>query len=186
MLIPINTEKDSSLALSIVKSAEGYSVVPCSIVNGYGMAHLPSYMAGMEKFTTEMGTIVDPIVVFDHYDKEVKGDNLEKCLDKVMRLLGSFNDGIIPINVPNDNSLAILIGVDDKMYLFSAVDIVAFITGEALPNYRALTHCEDYDFEYLSTGIMSVITDDFYEGLEEIITLIKEKFMIITESNIKL
>lgn len=42
MLLPLNLKTSKSVALSIVKTDQFYSIKPCTIVNGFGMDEIDS------------------------------------------------------------------------------------------------------------------------------------------------
>ena len=42
MLLPLNLKTSKSVALSIIKTEQFYSIKPCTIVNGFGMDKIDS------------------------------------------------------------------------------------------------------------------------------------------------
>lgn len=42
MLLPLNLKTSKSVALSIIKIGQSYSIKPCTIVNGFGMDKIDS------------------------------------------------------------------------------------------------------------------------------------------------
>lgn len=42
MLLPLNLKTSKSVALSIIKIGQSYSIKPCTIVNGFGMDEIDS------------------------------------------------------------------------------------------------------------------------------------------------
>ena len=42
MLLPLNLKTSKSVALSIIKINQSYSIKPCTIVNGFGMDEIDS------------------------------------------------------------------------------------------------------------------------------------------------
>lgn len=176
MLIPICTEKDSSLALSIVESKEGCSVMPCSIVNGYSMAPLPSHMLDKDEFTTETGATVEPIVYHDHTDMIVEGNNLKDCINKVMKSLGSDHENIIPINTLKENSLVILMDANEETCLFTLAHVVDTDKWEKTVSFNALKRSEEMHIGFFFIDEITVLNENFYDGLYEMLLKIKEKF----------
>ena len=80
MLIPLNNKRDNSLALSVIRLNKGYSVAIMSVINGYGMDSLPSYMYN------ERSEEVDAVVSTTDYEV-VKGKDLYDCIEKCLKQL---------------------------------------------------------------------------------------------------
>lgn len=81
MLVPLNTAKRSDLALSIITNKEGYSVLIVSIIKGFGMDSLPSYMGD---YPAGDDNLFDPCVCVDDYPA-VTGPDLYKCIEECMK-----------------------------------------------------------------------------------------------------
>ena len=92
MLIPLNFKNAKDIALSVVKTSDGYSVEPCNIVNGYGLDKLPSYMANSHKLKSEFNTI-ESVPMFKFEDSVgCSGPDLYDCIQKVLdKLEKKFN-----------------------------------------------------------------------------------------------
>ncbi len=90
MLLPLNLKTSKSVALSIVKIDQFYSIKPCTIVNGFGMDEIDSSLI----FTkAENKNYFYPVPVFD-FDKEfdATGEDLLICLEEVLaKLKAEFN-----------------------------------------------------------------------------------------------
>lgn len=84
MLVPLNTAKRSDLALSIMATKEGYSVLVVSIKNGIGLDSLPSY-AIYEKDDNEKG--FEPVPWGEDYPA-IKGTDLYQCIHKALVQIG--------------------------------------------------------------------------------------------------
>lgn len=80
MLIPLNNSERENLALSVIRLNNGYSVVIMSIVNGYSMDSIPSYMHNVH--TDE----IDAVVCMEDYHV-VTGNDLYKCIDECLAQL---------------------------------------------------------------------------------------------------
>lgn len=77
ILLPLNLKTSKSVALSIIKINQFYSIKPCTIVNGFGMDEIDSSF----------------IPVFD-FDKkfDTTGEDLLICLEEVLaKLKDEFN-----------------------------------------------------------------------------------------------
>ena len=81
MLVPINTAKRNDLALSIVTTKDGYSVLVVSIINSYGPESIPSYMCN---YPTSSEDAFDPGTWIENYPAVV-GPDLYKCIEDVMK-----------------------------------------------------------------------------------------------------
>lgn len=80
MLIPLNNSKRENLALSVVRIKQDYSVTIVSIINGYGMSSIPSYMHNIH--TDEC----DACACIEDYEI-VKGADLYNCIEKCLEQL---------------------------------------------------------------------------------------------------
>ena len=90
MLLPLNLKTSKSVALSIVKIDQLYSIKPCTIVNGFGMDEIDSSFI-LTKAENE--NFFSPIAVFD-FDEEfdATGEDLLICLEEVLaKLKDKFN-----------------------------------------------------------------------------------------------
>ena len=90
MLLPLNLKTSKSVALSIVKIDQFYSIKPCTIVNVFGMDEIDSSFILTK---AENKNYFSPIPVFD-FDKEfdVTGEDLLICLEEVLaKLKDEFN-----------------------------------------------------------------------------------------------
>lgn len=84
MLIPLNLKNAKDVALSVVKTPEGYSVLPCNIVNGFGLSELPSYWANKPRVESKFETIESvPMFGFEPSMK-CEGPNLYDCIQEVL------------------------------------------------------------------------------------------------------
>lgn len=83
MLLPLNLKTSKSVALSITKINQFYSIRPCTIVNGFGMDEIDSSF-----IFTEADENSFPIPVFD-FDAEfdTSGEDLLICLEEVLAKL---------------------------------------------------------------------------------------------------
>lgn len=89
MLLPLNLKTSKSVALSIVKIGQSYSIKPCTIVNVFGMDEIDSSFI----FTKADKNSFSPIPVFD-FDAEfdATGEDLLICLEEVLaKLKDEFN-----------------------------------------------------------------------------------------------
>lgn len=89
MLLPLNLKTSKSVALSIIKIGQSYSIRPCTIVNGFGMDKIDSSFI----FTEADENCFSPIPVFD-FDKkfDTAGKDLLSCLEEVLdKLKDEFN-----------------------------------------------------------------------------------------------
>ena len=89
MLLPLNFKTSKSIALSIVKIDQLYSIKPCTIVNVFGMDEIDSSFI----FTKSDENHFSPIPVFD-FDAEfdATGEDLLICLEEVLaKLKDEFN-----------------------------------------------------------------------------------------------
>ena len=90
MLLPLNLKTSKSVALSIVKIDQLYSIKPCTIVNVFGMDEIDSSFILTK---TENKNLFSPIAVFD-FDAEfdATGEDLLICLEEVLaKLKDEFN-----------------------------------------------------------------------------------------------
>lgn len=90
MLLPLNLKTSKSVALSIVKIDQLYSIKPCTIVNGFGMDEIDSSFILTK---AENDNSFSPIAVFD-FDAEFDtiGEDLLICLEEVLaKLKDEFN-----------------------------------------------------------------------------------------------
>lgn len=85
MLLPLNLKTSKSIALSIIKIGQSYSIKPCTIVNGFGMDEIDSSFI-LTKAENE--NYFSPIPVFD-FDKkfDITGEDLFICLEEVLAKL---------------------------------------------------------------------------------------------------
>ena len=93
MLLPLNLKTSKSVALSIIKIDQFYSIKPCTIVNGFGMDEIDSSFILTKTEKTENENFFSPIAVFD-FDAEfdTTGEDLLICLEKVLaKLKDEFN-----------------------------------------------------------------------------------------------
>ena len=83
MLLPLNLKTSKSVALSIIKIGQSYSIKPCTIVNGFGMDEIDSSFI----FTEADENSFSPIPVFD-FDAEfdTTGEDLLICLEEMMKV----------------------------------------------------------------------------------------------------
>lgn len=89
MLLPLNLKTSKSVALSIIKTGQFYSIKPCTIVNGFGMSEIDSSFI----LTKADENYFSPIAVFD-FDAEfdTTGEDLLICLEEVLaKLKDEFN-----------------------------------------------------------------------------------------------
>ena len=89
MLLPLNFKTSKSIALSIIKIGQFYSIKPCTIVNGFGMDKIDSSFI----FTEADEISFSPIAVFD-FDAEfdATGEDLLICLEEALaKLKDKFN-----------------------------------------------------------------------------------------------
>ena len=89
MLLPLNLKTSKSVALSIVKIDQSYSIKPCTIVNVFGMDEIDSSFI----LTKANENSFSPIPVFD-FDAEfdATGEDLLICLEEVLaKLKDEFN-----------------------------------------------------------------------------------------------
>ena len=89
MLLPLNLKTSKSVALSIIKINQFYSIKPCTIVNGFGMDEIDSSFI----FTEADENSFSPIPVFDFDEKfNTIGEDLLICLEEVLaKLKDEFN-----------------------------------------------------------------------------------------------
>ena len=89
MLLPLNFKTSKSIALSIIKIGQSYSIIPCTIVNGFGMDKIDSSFI----FTEADENYFSPIPVFDFDEKfDTTGEDLLICLEEVLaKLKDEFN-----------------------------------------------------------------------------------------------
>lgn len=89
MLLPLNLKTSKSVALSIIKIDQLYSIKPCTIVNGFGMDKIDSSFI----FTEADENSFSPIPVFDFDEKfNTTGEDLLICLEEVLaKLKDEFN-----------------------------------------------------------------------------------------------
>ena len=89
MLLPLNLKTSKSVALSIIKIDQFYSIKPCTIVNVFGMDEIDSSFI----LTKAENKNFSPIAVFD-FDAEfdTTGEDLLICLEEVLaKLKDEFN-----------------------------------------------------------------------------------------------
>lgn len=89
MLLPLNLKTSKSVALSIIKIDQLYSIKPCTIVNSFGMYEIDSSFI----LTKAENENFSPIAVFD-FDAEfdTTGEDLLICLEEVLaKLKDKFN-----------------------------------------------------------------------------------------------
>lgn len=84
-----NFKTSKSIALSIIKIGQSYSIKPCTIVNGFGMDKIDSSFI----FTEADENYFSPIPVFDFDEKfDTTGEDLLICLEEVLaKLKDEFN-----------------------------------------------------------------------------------------------
>ncbi len=84
MLLPLNFKTSKSIALSIIKIGQFYSIKPCTIVNVFGMDEIDSSFI----FTKGEENSFFPMPVFD-FDAEfdATGEDLLICLEEVLAKL---------------------------------------------------------------------------------------------------
>lgn len=86
MLLPLNLKTSKSVALSIIKIDQFYSIKPCTIVNGFGMDEIDSSFIFTEADENSFSLI--PIPVFDFDEKfDTIGEDLLICLEEVLAKL---------------------------------------------------------------------------------------------------
>lgn len=85
ILLPLNLKTSKSVALSIIKIDQFYSIKPCTIVNGFSMDEIDSSFI-LTKAENENS--FSPIAVFD-FDAEfdTTGEDLLICLEEVLAKL---------------------------------------------------------------------------------------------------
>ena len=85
-----NFKTSKSVALSIIKIDQSYSIKPCTIVNGFGMDEIDSSFI-LTKAENE--NYFSPIPVFDFDEKfDTTGEDLLICLEEVLaKLKDEFN-----------------------------------------------------------------------------------------------
>ena len=84
MLLPLNLKTSKSVALSIIKIGQSYSIKPCTIVNGFGMNEIDSSFISTEADENYFS----PIPVFDFDEKfNTTGEDLLSCLEEVLAKL---------------------------------------------------------------------------------------------------
>jgi hypothetical protein len=84
MLLPLNLKTSKSIALSIIKIGQSYSIKPCTIVNGFGMNEIDSSFI----LTKADENSFSPIPVFDFDEKfNTIGEDLLICLEEVLAKL---------------------------------------------------------------------------------------------------
>ncbi len=84
MLLPLNFKTSKSIALSIIKINQFYSIKPCTIVNGFGMDEIDSSFI----FTEADENSFSPIPIFDFDEKfNTIGEDLLICLEEVLAKL---------------------------------------------------------------------------------------------------
>ena len=90
MLLPLNLKTSKSVALSIIKIDQFYSIKPCTIVNGFGMDEIDSSFILTE---AKDENFFSPIPVFDFDEKfDTTGENLLICLEEILvKLKDEFN-----------------------------------------------------------------------------------------------
>ena len=89
MLLPLNLKTSKSVALSIIKIGQSYSIKPCTIVNSFDMNEIDSSFI----FTEADENYFSPIPVFDFDAKfDTTGEDLLICLEEVLaKLKDEFN-----------------------------------------------------------------------------------------------
>ena len=89
MLLPLNLKTSKSVALSIIKIDQFYSIKPYTIVNGFGMDKIDSSFI----FTEADENYFSPIPVFDFDEKfNTTGEDLLIYLEEVLaKLKDEFN-----------------------------------------------------------------------------------------------
>lgn len=84
MLLPLNLKTSKSVALSIIKIGQSYSIKPCTIVNGFGMDEIDSSFI----LTKADENSFSPIPVFDFDEKfNTIGEDLLICLEEALAKL---------------------------------------------------------------------------------------------------
>jgi hypothetical protein len=75
MLLPLNLKTSKSIALSITKTGQSYSVIPCTIINGFGVDEDDENSFSL-------------IPIFDFDEKfNTRGEDLLVCLEEVLAKL---------------------------------------------------------------------------------------------------
>lgn len=89
MLLPLNLKTSKSVALSIIKIGQSYSIKPCTIINGFGMDEIDSSSILTEADENPFS----PIPIFDFDEKfNTIGEDLLICLEEVLaKLKDEFN-----------------------------------------------------------------------------------------------
>lgn len=90
MLVPVNLKNDVCMALSIVRTPNGYSVLPCRIVDSaHNWIGLPSWYANMGYMNDEeTGDSIEPDAIIGlEPDMKVEGSDLYNCIKKVLIML---------------------------------------------------------------------------------------------------
>lgn len=90
MLLPLNLKTSKSVALSIIKIDQFYSIKPCTIINVFGMDEIDSSFILTK---AENKNHFSPIAVFDFDEKfDTSGEDLLICLEEVLaKLKDEFN-----------------------------------------------------------------------------------------------
>ena len=84
MLLPLNIKTSKSIALSIIKIGQSYSIKPCTIVNGFDMDEIDSSFI----LTKADENSFSPMPVFDFDEKfNTIGEDLLICLEEVLAKL---------------------------------------------------------------------------------------------------
>lgn len=85
MLLPLNLKTSKSVALSIIKINQFYSIKPCTIVNSFGMDEIDSSFILTK---AENKNYFSPIAIFDFDAKfDTIGEDLFICLKEVLAKL---------------------------------------------------------------------------------------------------
>ena len=90
MLLPLNLKTSKSVALSIIKIGQSYSIKPCTIVNGFGMDEIDSSFI-LTKAENENFFFLFAVFDFDA-EFDTTGEDLLICLEEVLaKLKDEFN-----------------------------------------------------------------------------------------------
>lgn len=85
MLLPLNLKTSKSIALSIIKIGQSYSIKPCTIVDGFGMDEVDSSFI-LTKAEDEDYFSLIPVFDFDE-SFDTTGEDLLICLEEVLAKL---------------------------------------------------------------------------------------------------
>ena len=92
MIIPLNLKDDRSVALHVMRTEGGFSVLPGHATNGFGLQEIESY----QLLDPEIPDEFDPLMMFDYHGPQwpVVAPDLYEAIELALVQLGFDNSAV--------------------------------------------------------------------------------------------